>query len=244
MQYARYLLPMTPFLGLCGGEGVSRIARGSRILSGLAAAAVSLQAGLTLVHFGRHLPERLNIATNLEAREKYLTSSVNAYAAEQWINRSTRPNDGVVLFEETRGFYLDRPYLWGNGPHSLFIPYQLFANGQDMARWFVHKGYRYAIVNLQFSPPGQTNESNQQMAESITVGTEAALIRDWYADPGRLEEIRSHYNDPRSAEYAPNRYRDVYWRLLLGDAVANGGAVVRSDASSRGTIVLEFRPAG
>ena len=242
MQYARYLLPMVPLLGLPAGEGVVRLARVSRLIAALAAAAFALQAGLTLTHFGSLVPYRLAVAMSAEKREAYLTSKVNVYSSQQWINRNSALTDGVVLFEETRGFYLDRPYLWGNGPHSLYIPYHEFENGQAMAKWFLEKGYRYAILNLQFSPFGQSEERYREAAMASAAGTQAGLIRNWYADSARMEEIRSRYNGRGSPEYAPNRHRDVYWRLLLGDAVVNGGAVVRTDASSRAAVVLEFRP--
>jgi len=242
MQYARYLLPVTPVVGLFGGEAAILVGRRSLILALLLTAAIGLQAGITLVKLGARVPEKLTIAINSEARDKYLTSSVNVYAAQKWLNANTKPNDGVILFEETRGFYLDRPYLWGNGPHSLHIPYHEFANGQAMANWFTSKGYRYGILNLQFSPALKSTDDQRRMREASAEGTTAGLVRDWYADSARLEEIRSKSNDPNSPDYAPNRFRDVYWRLLLGDAVANGGAVVIPDASSRGAVVLEFTP--
>jgi hypothetical protein len=241
MQYARYLLPLVPLLAVAAGEGAVRCGRASKVVGALAVAAFGLQSALTLSHFGHAFPNRLRIATNEYAREHYLTSTVNVYGAEKWLNNNTRPREGVVLFEETRGFYLDRPYIWGNGPHSLYIPYHQFETGQDMSRWFLARGFRYAIVNLQFSPHIQSEGDRQRMMISFLSGTAAALVRDWYSDSAKLEEIRALYHDPSRPQYAPNRFRDVYWRLLLGDAVANGGAVVNHEASSRGAVVLEFR---
>ena len=241
MQYARYLLPLVPLLGIAGGEGAIRTGRASRLIGVLVVGAFCLQAALTLWHFGSAFPDRLRIATSAQARERYLTTTVNVYGAEKWLNKNTGPRDGVVLFEETRGYYLDRPYIWGNGPHSLYIPYHRFATGQDMARWFLERGFRYAILNLQFSPHIQSDEDRQRMMMALVSGTAAALVRDWYSDSAKLEEIRTLYHDPSRPEYAPNRFRDVYWRLLLGDAVANGGAVINHEASSRGAVVIEFR---
>jgi hypothetical protein len=78
--------------------------------------------------------------------------------------------------------------------------------------------------------------------QAAVEGSVALLVLQWYADSVRLAEIRDRYNDPQSAAYAPHRYRDEYWRLLVGDAVENGGAVIYPDASSRGAVVMEFRP--
>jgi hypothetical protein len=241
MQYARYLLPLTPILGLAGGEAVVKLGKASRILAILATGAVVLQAGITLRHFGGQLPERLAIATDPAARERFLTASVNVYSAQKWINRNTPQDNGVVLFEETRGFFLDRPTIWGNGPHSLYIPYHQFRSGQEMANWFVSQGFRYAILNLQFSPRIQTPEDQRRMMAASAEGTAALLILEWYADSARLAEIRDRDNDPEKPSSSPHRYRDEYWRLLVGDAVENGGAVIVPEASTRGAVVLEFR---
>lgn len=42
--------------------------------------------------------------------------------------------------------------------------------------------------------------------------------------------------------YDPKTLRDEHWRWLLADAIWNGGAVYVPEASSRGAVVLEFRP--
>lgn len=220
MQYVRYMIPLLPLLALMGGEGAERAATRWPFMRGLVGACLLLQASLALAYFGSALSQRFTIATNAEAREQYLTRRINVYAAEQWINRNTPPDAGVILFEETRGFFLDRPYLWGNSLHSLYIPYHQFANGEEMVDWFLAKGYRYALVNLQFAPGVAVPGGLERLREALQNRTEAALFMEWYH---------------------PHRTVGERWRKLLGDAVLSGRAVFVPEAGSRGVVVLEFR---
>jgi hypothetical protein len=227
MQYVRYLLPALPLIGLAGGEGVERILRKHPPLKYAILIAVLLQAGLTLSAFlpellgSNRLPGRLDIAISPNARETYLERTVNVYPAEEWINNNTPKNAGVILFEETRGFFLKRPYLWGNGGHSLYIPYDAFRNGRDMTNWFLQRGYEYAIINLQFTQKSQSLEGMQMLEKAVRNHQEGDLLLKWYGT-------------------APGS--DERWRLLVGDALRRGAMALISDASSHGVAVLQFLP--
>jgi hypothetical protein len=231
MQYVRYLIPLVPLLGLLGGEGACRIAQRQRAFTYLIGFVAAVQVSLLLLYFvssdrmagGKaRLAGALSRATDSQAREEYLNRFVNIYAAQQWINANTDPNAGVVLFEDTRGFYLDRRYLWGNRPHSLYIPYDRFQNSRQMADWFLENGYRYAIINLSFSPFFQSAEGAARLREAIASGGEAALVMERYR-PGPTDEG---------------------WRHLIGEALSQGNALFLPQASSRAVVVLEFRAGG
>jgi len=220
MQYVRYMIPLVPFLALMGGEGVERVVRRWSWMRWPVGGCVLLQVGLVLAYFGAAVPERWHVATNMKAREEYLRGRVNVYAAEQWINHNTPPEAGVILFEETRGFFLERPYLWGNSLHSLYIPYHRFADGEEMVEWFLSEGYFYALVNLQFAPGVAAPGGMERLREAVQNRMEAALFMEWYH---------------------PHRTMGERWRKLLGDAVLAGRARFVPEASSRGVVVLEFR---
>jgi 4-amino-4-deoxy-L-arabinose transferase-like glycosyltransferase len=231
MQYVRYLIPLLPLLALLGGEGAYRIGQRQRAFTYLIGVAVAVQALLLLIYYlspdrmaggQARLAGALSRATDPQAREEYLNRYVNIYAAQQWINANTDPQAGVVLFEDTRGFYLDRRYLWGNRPHSLYIPYDRFHNSRQMADWFLEKGYRYAIINLSFSPYFQSAEGAARLREAVAAGLEATLIMERY-------------------RRGPT---DEGWRHLLGEALSQGDAVFLPQASSRAAVVLEFRAGG
>jgi hypothetical protein len=220
MQYVRYLLPLLPLLALVGGDAAVRM---GRLVLTLAGCAVAVQGALSLGYFGARLlpdaaghPGQWACATNAEAREEFLTRQFGPYASEQWINHNTPKNVGVVLYEEVRGFYLDRPYLWGNRGHSLYIPYDRMRTGRDLADWFLAHGTGYALVNLQMS---QYPEVTRGLREALSQGAAPELFLRWYNPEHRDAEL---------------------WPMLLGDAVRSGAARIVPEASLRGCIVLQF----
>lgn len=221
MQYVRYLVPLLPLTALLGGEGAVRAIRMSRLLVCACTAAIFLQVYLTLTYFGSRLPDRAAIATDSVARQKYLERTVNHYRSIEWINANAPQNAGVVLFEETRGFYLDRPYLWGNYFHSRYIPYEQFRTAHDMVDWFLSHGIRYAMVNLQFSPiVNSSAENRDRMREAARSNSEAGVMLEWYG---------------------PNAAGGEKWRPFLGQALVDGDAVLLDEPSRAGVVVLEFK---
>ncbi len=229
MQYVRYIIPVIPLLVLAGGEGADRAMRRAPVFRWLIRGVIFVQAALVLMQFGTRLfvnigsdPGQLELAVSEEARQKYLTRRLNHFFAVDWLNHHAPKDAGVVLFEEARGFYLDRPYLWGNSLHSTYIPYPAFANGREMADWFLRHGFRYALVNLQFSQEANKPGGREMLKEASGTGTIGQLFLQWY-DPKRGGER---------------------FRSLLGDAVLEGAAGFVSEATQRGVVVLEFKPGG
>jgi hypothetical protein len=229
MEYVRYIVPVVPLLALVGGEGGCRAIGRARGMRWLVGGVVFFQLALALAYNVPRLfanpgndPGQWEMATSADAREKFLTRRLNYYSSAEWLNHNTPRDAGVVLFEEARGFYLDRPYLWGNELHSTYIPYPTFANGREMADWFLARGYRYALINLQFTHEANSPEGHQQLVQASAAGELGQIFLQWY-DPKRGGE----------------RFRG-----LLGDAVLDGAAAIVSDATQHGTVVLEFRTGG
>ncbi|MCC6729683.1 MAG: hypothetical protein IT208_10135 [Chthonomonadales bacterium] len=220
MQYTRYLIPWLPLVAIVAAEGLARAAAARRWLLGAAAAAAALQVGIAAIVIVPRSAEALTVALSPPARTAYLTRQVNVYEAEEWIDAHAPEGAGVVLYEETRGFFLDRPYLWGNSLHSLYIPYGRFASGADMAAWFLARGYHYALVNLQFAGVIASDEDRVRLRNALATGDLLPLLLEWYS---------------------PDRRTGERWRWLLGDALRSGAATPVPGASSRGAVVLEFR---
>lgn len=119
------------------------------------------------------LGDALKSATDPDSRQDYLKRRLDLYEVVDWINQSAPTNAGVILYEETRGFYLDRPYLWGNREHSGYIPYDSMKDGAELTHWFLQRGYRYVLINLNWSP---------QRGGVQTNGHEIELLNDWYIE--------------------------------------------------------------
>jgi len=94
-----------------------------------------------------------------EGSSAYLESALpGVWQASQWINLNTPPEAGVILFDETRGFYLQRRYLWGNPGHHTLIDYASFTDGDMLVRALHRMGYHYVMQNLAFVPPDSERE--------------------------------------------------------------------------------------
>jgi len=143
-------------------------------------------------------------------RRQELASHLDIYPAMEWINTHTPARAKVLLYEEDRGFYLDRAYLWGNGEHSAYIPYDSMHSGKDLADWMRNNGYEYVLINLNWSP--------QRDPQRMLNGQEEQALQDWYAN----------------APVAPNTPK---WRRWLDETIRSG--VLRPVFADHGVVVLE-----
>ena len=219
MQYMRYLIPALPIAALIGAIGVIRAIRASIVPGAVLMALVGLQTAMLWVHILPRAADHARLIGSPESIERYLTRQVNVYAAQQVLNSLPNRSEGVVLFEETRGYYLDRPVLWGNSPHSAYIPYESFNNAKEMAEWFVTRGFPYALVNLQFAPQASTAEGASQLRDAVRAGREPELMLNWYGDTAEGSEK---------------------WRRLIGHAVRDEHASIVHEASLNGVVAVRF----
>ncbi len=150
MQQVRYLLLVLPVLAGAGLSAIPRAAAWARYGYG---AILLLQAGFTLWLMSRVYLPVLPLA--LSDRDAYLTQRLQIYPAIQYLNKQTEPDAGVILLDETRGYYLNRRYLWGNAGHHRLIPYDSMRTGDDLAQWMRQNGYPYLLINRQFTPQGE-----------------------------------------------------------------------------------------
>ncbi len=219
MQYARYLIPLVPIAALAGAWGIEALRKQYRSIWLLVLVAIGLQSALVLDVAVRRTIEYADAIFNVSesADADALRREVNIYDSAQWINHQTPPAAGVVLFEETRGYLLDGPVLWGNSPHSTYIPYETFRNGSEMVSWFTKHHIRYALVNLQFAPQAATPEGSAKLRGARTAYDYQRLFVSWYQKADRYGER---------------------WRALLADALRTGEARVVEEATFHGTVVL------
>lgn len=159
---------------------------------------------------GFSVPETLSDLTHLSEREEALTRRLDVYGASTWINQNTPKEAKLVLFEETRGFYLDRFYLWGNGEHSSYIPYETLQDGKELTDWFLREGVHYAIINLNWSP---SRFAGLEMAVG-PAGYEEAMLNRWYIEAPQTAKYRELLRDA---------LQKGLWRFVYG---RNGVAVL------------------
>jgi hypothetical protein len=135
MQQTRYLIPVLPAFAVVGAEalvGASRLVRAA----GGALVAASAAWGLYVAAAGIAAPA-LPVVTGRVTPEEHVTRTLRMRGlmpAIAFINRETPPDAKVALFDETRGFYLDRPYVWATPNHSTLLPWERYAGRGRLAR--------------------------------------------------------------------------------------------------------------
>jgi len=150
MQQIRYLLLVLPVLA---GAGLTAVHRAAVWARESYAALLLLQAGFTLWLMGSVYLPALPLA--VQDRDAYLSRRLQIYPAIRYLNTQTPADSGVILLDETRGYYLDRRYLWGNAGHHRLIPYDTMRTGEELAAWMQANGYQYLLINRQFTPQGE-----------------------------------------------------------------------------------------
>jgi hypothetical protein len=237
-QVSRYLVSVLPLLGIgCGyvchrllfeKEAQGTLLLGQRLIIGgvLVGQVLVMLMGLlwiptsmrTAMQMGVmptviSIPDMIADISHPEGSKSRLSRTLETFAATEWINANTGKRDGVVLFEDTRGFYLDRPYLWGNGEHSSYIPYEQFRDGGEMNRWFREQGFRFALINLNWS----SRKGDPEMP-TAPVRLEREALQRWYVDTAEA----------------------TGWRSLLADALRKG--LWRVVFTERGVVIVEMTP--
>ena len=162
------------------------------------------------------VPDALAIVTAPDGAENHLRRTLDVYDAMDWVNHNTPKGAGVVLYDNVLGFYLDRPYLWGNSQHSSYIPYETLTNGRQLTDWMKQKGFHYALFNLNLARPAY-DPSGADFPEGPNRNEEAAL-RKWYGE---------------------TLFPSGDWRLPIQDAIRTN--LWRTVYAKNGVIVLEMR---
>ncbi|MGQ9455493.1 MAG: ArnT family glycosyltransferase [Armatimonadota bacterium] len=87
----------------------------------------------------------------LESRDDYLTKSLDIYPAVQFINEELPTDARVALFGDTRGFYIDRAYVWADYGHNLKFS-RHYRSIEEFVQALKNDGITHALINFRFFP--------------------------------------------------------------------------------------------
>ncbi len=151
MQQTRYLIPALPALAIICGEVLVTAWEELRIArwfgAGLAAASVAWGLYLGAVYIAA---PALPVVTGQMTTQAHVARTLPGLAsAVEFINRETPKEAKVALFDEVRGFYLDRDYLWATPNHSTLLPWNDYKSVDDWLSDFRGRGYTTLLVNAR-----------------------------------------------------------------------------------------------
>ncbi|MHB1455473.1 MAG: ArnT family glycosyltransferase [Armatimonadota bacterium] len=151
MQYSRYLITIIPMMCIIVGYVVSEVNLRTMKSRHAVNVFVAVCVFLSIFNGYRISVDSLKSAVGLESADTYLSRTLDVYDAENWINTNLPDDAGIALFDEVRGFYLDRKYIWANPGHHEMITWNSFTNSNDMVKFLEDMGYQYALVNVKFA---------------------------------------------------------------------------------------------
>jgi len=151
MQSSRYLISIVPLLCVVAGGAAADAIRNWVVGRFFVIAFVVLCVGLGVLTGSALILDSTRATLGLESAENFLSRNLDVYDAEAFVNTELPADARLVVFDEVRGFYLDREYMWGNPGHHELVPWRSFESGADMVEFFRSRGFTHALINWRFA---------------------------------------------------------------------------------------------
>jgi 4-amino-4-deoxy-L-arabinose transferase-like glycosyltransferase len=150
----RFLLPAAPVFALLMASGLTWVIElGPRpwriaVLAGVLVAFLATDSIFTpYVH--DQLAARRALLLGTETRDTFLAQHVKGYSTFLYANQHLPPDSRVLLsLYESRGYYLDRDYVWSNPISSRYIKLENFADAAALHQFLKEMKY----THLLFTP--------------------------------------------------------------------------------------------
>lgn len=142
---SRYLIPALAVLAVIVA-GVAHLDDRMRLLR----AALWLVFGVVAVFSVRELSPviatRAAVAIGAESWDSYLSGSCGLYRTAEWVRENLPADAKIALYGDTRGFYLDRAYVWADPGHNRAFTRD-FRSGAELSRYLKSQHITHVIVN-------------------------------------------------------------------------------------------------
>lgn len=116
-----------------------------------------------------------------ESREEYLTANLDIYPAQRFVNDSLPAGAKVALFGDTRGFYLERGYVWADPGHNLRFSTR-FKNVEEFVRCLRKAGITHALVNFRFFPSAKEARGTSRLVYEAVRSGRFRMIYPFHSD--------------------------------------------------------------
>jgi len=148
-QETRFLLPIFPALSLVTASFIEKFYTDKRILMKLAAISILYPLTYRFPFTSKSHFQNLPVVLGLEKRKDYIQRNLDTGtdAMFQWMNENMADNTKTLLIGEVRGFYLDKPYVWGCSLNQAFINYQLYQSRPEFKNRLKETGITHIMIN-------------------------------------------------------------------------------------------------
>jgi hypothetical protein len=148
----RYLIPILPVLLIPAVAGARAFWReGWLWRAGIGAfSALALLWGLIPLY--ALVQPAFAVAWGGESQDAYLSRSEPIYNVSRAINAGLPKGAKVLMLNEVRGFYIDRPYQWGDASQNALIPWASLTTPEEMDTALREQGITHVLVNWGPTP--------------------------------------------------------------------------------------------
>ena len=149
----RFLMPAVPVLAILGartfGIWLARLPHSSQVaLSVLMVGVLCWEVRPTKAHVTFLCTQRLPYVVGKLSREEFLYRNVDLWPVAQYAGRELPPDATLLLLPyETRGYYLDRAYVWGNPISQRYIRFERYHEVETLWAHLRDLGITHIIDN-------------------------------------------------------------------------------------------------
>ena len=180
-QQARYLMPV--WAAGCAAGALTLAALRTKLMRSLALAFVTATIALQAWLFWPAVGTAWQLATGSITREGYRERSLPALSrAAEFVN-GLPEGTALAMYQETRGFYFDVPYIWANpGQHNM-IDYELMdGDGAVLATELRDRfGLTHVLTNRQFWGESDKTPWGRAVIDAIRRGEFQEVYRTSYS---------------------------------------------------------------
>ncbi|MFA6450787.1 MAG: glycosyltransferase family 39 protein [bacterium] len=154
----RFWLPVEALLCIAVGHLVSASFNKSKALFGIAllfVAANMLFACASVAYGSNSIVAQISVVSGIISRDDYLAQRMPAYRAIKAANRELPPGSKIMLgFAASEGYYLDRPYLYGEPYGQAYLNWFKLRGESDLLGWLRDKKVTHLLFAETYAHPG------------------------------------------------------------------------------------------
>lgn len=91
------------------------------------------------------------VVLGTESQDQYLSRTLDIYNCENYINTNLSQNAKIALYGDTRGFYLNREYIWADPGHNTIFT-RHFKSVDELKQYWKSLKITHLLVNHRFYP--------------------------------------------------------------------------------------------
>ena len=151
----RYVIFTWPLIAIISAYVIAELFR-NRQISKIAKVLLIFTFSFNLLIWFAANTKGIPVALGLETHDSFYLKYPGAiYKASKFINANLPENSKILLFRDTRGFFLDKDYVWADPLFQVYINYSEFRNEDDFYKELKSIGVTHILVNTEFEFRGQ-----------------------------------------------------------------------------------------